>query len=202
METQSVPLTEADHAAAAERYRPAIQQYILRLVGDPGQAQDLTEEVLLRARRRLADLKDPVALECQLYRIATNVCYDAFRHREHRALFGSLNWTAGRAAQEELLPDEARLEPDQLLEQNAMSDCVGRCLAALPEAERSVLLLHDLQGCSNPEIADRLLCSLPTVKLRLHRARTRLRDLLTNTCESSRDRRGELVCHLKGNSCS
>lgn len=198
MRTQSVSATEADRSAAmAERYRPAIHQYILRLVGDPEQAQDLTQEALLRAHQRLADLRDPAALESWLYRIATNVCYDAFRQSRDRRLFGSLNWSAGRATEEPLQPDESRLEPDQLLEQNAMSDCVGRCLAGLPEAERTVLLLHDLQGCTNPEIADRLQCSLPTVKIRLHRARTRLRDTLTNVCEMSRDRRGVLVCHPK-----
>jgi RNA polymerase sigma-70 factor (ECF subfamily) len=186
----------------AERYRPAIFRYLLRIVGDRAQAEDLTQEALLRAHQRLADLKDPGALEGWIYRIATNVAYDALRRSRHEpASHFNLRATESEA-QEQPLPDETRLQPDQLLDQASMSDCVGEFLAGLPDTERAVLLLHDLQGYSNPEIADQLKCSLPTVKIRLHRARTRLRDSLNDACEFSQDRRGVLVCDRKGRSCS
>lgn len=183
-----------DSSAVAERYRASIYRYILRLVGDPARADDLTQETFLRAHQGLDDLKDPAALEGWLYRIATNVCYDRFRRVEHRR--SALPLVTG---DEETVPisDEMALRPDQLLEQNDMSDCVLRFLARLPNTQREVILLHDLQGFTGPEIAARLGISLHNVKIRLHRARARLRAALAEACDFACNDRGVFVCEPK-----
>lgn len=181
-----------DSSAVAERYRASIYRYILRLVVDPARADDLTQETFLRVHQRLSGLKDPAALEAWLYRIATNLCYDRFRQREHRS--PPLSLTSLRGEGDRTLPDEVALRPDQLLEQGDMSDCVLRFLRDLPDSQREVLLLHDLQGFSGPEIARRLGVSLPNVKIRLHRARVRLRAALSEGCDFTRDERGVFVC--------
>lgn len=74
----------ANSVAVAERYRALNLRYLSRLVGDAGMADDLTQKTFLRAHQLLDKLKDPTAVEAWLYRIATNVCYDRFRSREHR----------------------------------------------------------------------------------------------------------------------
>jgi len=181
-----------DSSAIAARYRTPIYRYILRLVRDPDRADDLTQETFLRVHQRLDALKDIGALDVWLYRIATNLCYDHFREREHRrpmlpALSGDDELTA--AAE-----NETALRPDQLLQQSEMSDCVLHFLAELPPSQREVLILHDLQGFSGPEIADRLRISLDNVKIRLHRARTRLRAALTSGCDFDHDERDVFVC--------
>ncbi|NIR46823.1 MAG: sigma-70 family RNA polymerase sigma factor, partial [Gemmatimonadetes bacterium] len=132
-----------DSGTVAERYRDSIYRYILRLVGDPTRADDLTQETFLRVHQRIDDLRDPAALEAWLYRIATNLCYDRFRTREHLAPPLPL---VSLSDEGRILSDEAALRPDQLLEQSEMSDCVMRFLAELPDPQREVLLLHDLQG--------------------------------------------------------
>jgi RNA polymerase sigma-70 factor, ECF subfamily len=71
---------------------------------------------------------------------------------------------------------------------------VLRFLSELPDPQREVLLLHDLQGFTGPEIADRLGLSLHNVKIRLHRARVRLRQALSEGCDFTYDDRGVLVC--------
>lgn len=193
--THPQPDEAIDSTAVAERYRASIYRYVHRLVGDPALADDLTQETFLRAHQRLAGLKDAAALEAWLYRIATNLCYDRFREREHRAPplpLVSLGGEGGPA-----LSDEAALRPDQLLEQSDMSDCVLRFLSELPDPQREVLLLHDLQGLTGPEIADRLGLSLANVKIRLHRARVRLREALSEGCDFTRDDRGVFVCQPK-----
>lgn len=63
-----------------------------------------------------------------------------------------------------------------------MSSCVQDYIAALPESYRAVILLHDVQGLTNPEIAEMLGLSLATTKIRLHRARNRLRAALGEGC--------------------
>ena len=181
--------------AIAERYRASIYRYILRLVRDPERADDLTQETFLRVHRRLGDLKDPAALEAWLYRIATNLCYDRFRQREHRQpLLPLLPESEEMSA---VVVDDLALRPDQLLEQSEMSDCVMRFLIQLPESQRQVILLHDLQELTAPEIAERLTISLPNVKIRLHRARLRLKPVLSEGCTFTRNDRGVLVCEPK-----
>ena len=78
-----------------------------------------------------------------------------------------------------------------------MSDCVLRLLAELPPTQRQVMLLHDLQGYTGPEIARILGLSLQNVKIRLHRARARLRAALAEDCRFSRNDRGVFICESK-----
>jgi RNA polymerase sigma-70 factor, ECF subfamily len=197
----SAPVASAnralDSASVTERYRPAIYRYILRLVRDPARAEDLTQDTFLRVHQHLPGLNDAGALEGWLYRIATNVCYDRFRQREHREPTESLFFSGPSEGEDQSPPDEATLWPDQLLEQNGMSECVLRFLARLPESQRTVLLLHDLQGYTDPEIADRLGLSRENVKVRLHRARTQLKAALAEGCDFSHNDRGVFVCEPK-----
>ncbi len=184
-----------ESSAVAERYRAAIYRYVSRLVRSPSLADDLTQETFLRVHQHLDELKDPGALEAWLYRVATNVCYDHFRSRDHHRPGLPLpeqgdEWDPPAA-------EAGALRPDQLLEQSEMSDCVLRFLIELPEAHRRVMILHDLQGHTNPEIAQMLGVSLQNVKIRLHRARAHLRAELSWGCDFSRDERGVFVCEPK-----
>lgn len=189
--TEAVP----ESSAVAERYRASIYRYVLRLVRNRERADDLTQETFLRVHQRLGDLKDGAALEAWLYRIATNLCYDQFRRREHRQPMLPLISDADES--NALLTDEVTLRSDQLLEQSEMSDCVLRFLIGLPESQRTVILLHDLQEFTGPEIAEQLGISLDNVKIRLHRARVRLKAALTEGCTFTRDERGVFVCEPK-----
>lgn len=194
--TTDPPANEAiDSSAVAERYRASIYRYILRLVGEPARADDLTQETFLRVHQRIGGLRDPAAVEAWLYRIATNLCYDGFRQREQR--IPSLPLVSLRGEGGAALSDETALQPDHMLEQSDMSGCVLRFLSDLPDPLREVLLLHDLQGFTGPEIADRLGLSIHNVKIRLHRARVRLRAALSEGCDFSRDDRGVFVCQPK-----
>lgn len=188
----SVPLNAG---AVADRYRSSIHHYVFRLVGDASLADDLTQETFLRVHQHLAELKDPAALEGWLYRIATNVCYDRLRQREHREPASPL-LSPDEDGNDAVVEDGA-LRPDQLLEQKEMSDCVLRFLAGLSPTHREVMILHDLQGHTDPQIAQMLGLSLQNVKMRLHRARVGLRAALAQGCNFALDDRGVFVCEPK-----
>jgi len=192
---QSLSLPLPSSSALAEQYRPAMLRYLLRLTGDAALAEDLTQETFQRVHQHLGSLHDPAALEGWLYRIATNVCHDRFRLRGRDTI--SLTDADG-GNYEPALPDEARLRPDQLADQHAMSDCVQRFLACLPAHFRNVLLLHDLQGYTDAEIATQVGVSVGNVKVRLHRARAKLKTALAGGCDFSHDDQGVLVCQPKG----
>ena len=183
-------------------YRDRIYRYILRSVHDEGEAEDLTQETFLRAHRQLDTLHDPAALAAWLYRIATNVCYDRFRQASYRNPAVPFNaGTDDTGSDLEQRSDDTRpMRLDQLLEQAEMGACVQGFLEKLPDDYRMVILLHDLHDLTNPEIAQMLGCSLNTVKIRVHRARRRLKAALAASCEFSRDDRGVLVCDRKPSS--
>src|SRR3989338_1799483 len=69
-----------------------------------------------------------------------------------------------------------------------MSECIKCYIMTLPEDYRAVIMLHDIEGFKNSEIADMLDISLDTVKIRLHRARVKLREVLGKECKVLYDR--------------
>lgn len=166
--------------------------YIRAMVRDSSEAEDLTQETFLRGHRERETLKDPGAMLSWLYSIATRVSLDRLRQR------------ASAAARESKV-DLADIDPPDLgapslqkgLEQVEMSACLHRYLIDLPDTYRSVILLHDMHALTGPEIAEILDVPLPTVKIRLHRARLRLKAALEAGCKFSCDSRGVLVCEPK-----
>jgi len=80
-----------------------------------------------------------------------------------------------------------------VIERAEMSECVETFLDDLPGAYRTVILMHDLEGLTNPEIARMLGVSREAVKIRLHRARRKLRAALQGACDFAHDDRGVFV---------
>ena len=190
-----VPSEETTRRLAG--HRQAIFRFLLGMARDPAEAEDLTQETLLRAHTRLASLEDEAKLVPWLYRIATNIARDRFRQSSWRQRHEPLEPEDSEAALP-VVDNGPRL--DKLIEQREMSDCVRSYLEGLSDAYRTVILLHDLQGMTNPEIAELLGVSVDAVKIRLHRARAKLRMALDQGCELSRDERGVTVCEQRSES--
>ena len=169
-----------------------IRRYLRGMVRDAQEADDLTQEAFLRAHRERDTVKDPGAWLAWLYRIATHVALDRLRQRAGAAA----RLADVEPAQLEAVEGDAP-SLDQVLEQGQMSACVQRFVVELPDTYRAVLLLHDVHGLTGPEVAATLGLSLPTVKIRLLRARRRLATALTAGCTFSCDHRGVLVCEPK-----
>jgi len=163
--------------------------YVWSMVRDSHEAEDLTQEAFLRAHREREALNDPKAMLSWLYRIATHVALDWLRQRT-KAYARQAN--VDPAAMDP--PDFETPSVHQGLEQEQMSACVNRFLVDIPDTYRSVILLHDMHGLTGPEIASTLGLPLATVKIRLHRARLRLKAALEAGCKFSLDERGVLVC--------
>jgi RNA polymerase sigma-70 factor (ECF subfamily) len=95
----------------------------------------------------------------------------------------------------ELAGDGQSLENDAL--RRATNDCIRGVIDGLPENYRVPVILSELQGLSNQQIADVLGLSLDVVKVRLHRGKARLKQELQSYCQFSRDERNELTCDPK-----
>lgn len=174
--------------------RPALLVYINGIVRNVQLAEDLTQEAMLLAHQGIPRLRDPARLIPWSYRIATNVCRDYLR-KEKRAVKNCQD--NGDSISPEDLRDENAPKLDKVMECAEMGECVRRYFERLPDSYRAVIILHDLEGMTNPEIADLLGISLDAAKVRLHRARAKLREMLVDACEFYTDERGILVCEPK-----
>ncbi len=181
----------ADESPAFVAEYPRILKYVGSMVHDPVEAQDLAQETFLRAHRSREALRDEGATLTWLYRIATHVCLDRLRQRARRS---PLEW--GTPVEEMDLAD-AGPPLQQVIEQSEMSACVQDYLAGLSDSYRAALLLHDLHELTAAQIAELLGISVATAKIRLHRARLKLRAALEAGCFFSRDERDVLVCERR-----
>jgi RNA polymerase sigma-70 factor (ECF subfamily) len=175
----------------------AILRYLQRITGDVSLAEDLAQETFSRVARGLERFRGESKLSTWLYRIATNAFLDHRRRLETRA-------TEIPAMDLDVLPDASSdMEnptpklPDRLLDDSEMGRCVREFVDSLPTEHRAVIVLHDLEGFKNREIAEILGCSLGAVKIRVHRARQRLRDVLGENCEFDRSEDDVLQCGRK-----
>jgi RNA polymerase sigma-70 factor, ECF subfamily len=172
---------------------PKIFRYIMSMVRDTKEAEDLTQETFLRAYQRRDSLRDQGAQTAWLYRIATHASLDRLRQYARRSPKES------DADLDDIdVPEADTPSLQQTLEQGEMSECVQRYFNRLSDSYRSVILLHDMHELTAQEIAQLLGESLATVKIRLHRARRKLSVALQAGCEFSHDERDVLVCESKG----
>jgi RNA polymerase sigma-70 factor, ECF subfamily len=138
----------------------------LRLTGDQHEAEDVAQEAYLRMFRALGGFREEASFETWMHRIVANV---AFTHLRRRGRFGDL---VAEDAPEPPSPerfDEVVLERDDL----------ERALASLPRAQRIPMVMKDVYGMSVREIARELGITEGAVKVRLHRARRRMLELLS-----------------------
>ena len=151
------------------RYQGPIYGYILGMVGNPEQAQDLTQDTFVKAYKALPTTRDLV-LPAWLYRIATNTCYDALRRRR---LISWLPW--GRRGDDDGESETWQPEPvgddGDLAGRYAVGEGVREALRGVPAALRAPLLLHVVHGFGYADIAVTLGISEAAVKMRVSRAR-------------------------------
>jgi RNA polymerase sigma-70 factor (ECF subfamily) len=142
-------------------YQTRIYQYVYHLVGDREQADDLTQDVFLKAFRALPKMDASLKLSAWLYKIATNTCFDALRRRR---LIAWLPW-------QDLEHELADVESADPQEVYGTTELVRAALNRMPPQYRAALLLYTQQGFSYAEIARTLHIVESGVKMYLSRAR-------------------------------
>ena len=180
-------IAEFDRIYAEHHAR--ILRYLTRMVGAQD-AEDLAQEVFIRAARSYDDFRHEAKIETWLYRIATHVAVDRLRGTASRreTLLGQELDEVAADGQESV----SSLEEKTL--RRAANECIRNVIYGLPENYRTPLILSELEGFTNREIAEIMDVSLDTVKIRLHRAKEQLKQALLDACQFSRDERNELTC--------
>jgi RNA polymerase sigma-70 factor (ECF subfamily) len=144
----------------------------LRLVGDPAEAEDVAQEAYLRMFRGLAGFREEARFETWMHRIVANT---AFTHLRRRGRFGDLLAEEDALERVAVTPSPERFE-DVAIER----DDLRRALDSLPPGQRIPVVMKDVYDLSVREIAQELGIAEGAVKVRLHRARRRLLELLSD----------------------
>jgi RNA polymerase sigma-70 factor, ECF subfamily len=139
-----------------------------RMCGTRADAEDLLQEIFLLAYRKLPDFRGDSAVGTWLYRLAMNRCLDHLKSRHTRA-----------GDKTNQLDEETMSGPRLVSDSGINRLDLERAIARLPEGARAAFLLHDVEGFQHQEIATILGISEGTSKSQVHKARLRLRALLT-----------------------
>jgi len=162
-----------DFEALANEHKDAVYRQLIRACGNREDAEDVLIEALLKAYRNLEQLRDSTAFRSWLAQIGRRVCWQL---KQKEALLPIMQISAMEANGVQF----ASLEqlPDVQSARTQMKELLLAAMASLPEAERDVYQLRELEDISGEETAARLGISLAAMKSRLHRARIGVRTYL------------------------
>ena len=168
----------------AERYSHRIFQMALRHMKNRQDAEEVTQDVLMKVCRKISRFRGDAALSSWIYRITFNTAMSRLRgHRAERAAEQERDRAQAARRPGEERPvlrqqvDWSRM-PDEELLRSQMRDVVTAALAEIPEIYRVPVVLRDIEGLSTEEASTRLNLKDQTLKSRLHRGRLMLRGRL------------------------
>ena len=164
---------QAGDVAAFEQlsstYAGRLFMLLLRLLGDRGEAEDVAQEVMLRAWQGITRFQGQSSYFTWLYRIAVNEANRALEKRARRPAGVSIG------ADELQLPASSAFDPSLQAENSELRRALGQALADLPPALRTAIVLRDVEGLSTQEAAEIAGIGQAAFKSRLHQARLRVR---------------------------
>ncbi|HKT11620.1 MAG TPA: sigma-70 family RNA polymerase sigma factor [Terriglobia bacterium] len=162
---------EEAFAALFEAHKRRVYSLCLRMLGNPTEAEDLTQEAFLQLFRKIGTFRGESAFSTWLHRLSVNVVLMHLRKKGLNQI--SLDETEnsqGEPIKRDYGDDDRRLV--------GSIDRIGlnRAIAELPPGYRTVFILHDVEGYEHNEIAEIMNCSIGNSKSQLHKARLKLRE--------------------------
>ena len=151
-----------------DRCERRVYNLALRMLGDPSDAEDATQDIFVEVHRSLPRFRGDSRLDTWVHRIAVNVCLQR-RRKHHVTTVELVEQDLGAACDGDPFREAARGE---------LRDVVACAVRRLPEGQQEVVLLHGMQGLSYSEVARALGCPVGTVKSRLSSAFKKLRESL------------------------
>lgn len=170
------------------KYERKLQRLLSRLVRDPTEVEDVTQEAFIKAYRALPSFRGESAFYTWLYRIGINTA------KNHLAAQGrkvpALSDMSGDDPEDDsaALGRDANTPEDELMSRQ-VAETVNAAMQALPEELRSAIMLREIEGMSYDEIAEIMNCPIGTVRSRIFRAREAIATQLRPLLGTSPDRR-------------
>lgn len=176
---------------------PKVLHYLTRLVGEH-EAEDVAQVAFEKVNRNLSGFKGESKISTWVFKIATNTAMDRLKSPSYkRTLSGSLAPVQLQTIENIGMATQKPTSPDQKVIRKEMSDCIREFVDRLSPDYRTIITLNELEGFTNKEIAEILGISLETAKIRLHRARAKLKESLESGCDFYLNESSELACDRK-----
>lgn len=167
-------------------YRSELLAFARRRLHDDVAAEDLVQDVLTKAVAERGRLRDETRLRPWLFQITRNALIDYYRKAK----------PVGELPEE---PPGESLTPSDTQEE--LARCMAPMIQRLPAAYRDAVVLSELEGVRQKDVAARLGLSFSGARSRVQRGRERLREMLTDCCDVTLDARGHLMDHECRNGC-
>lgn len=178
-----------------QQYSKTMHAYLMRFV-DEAEASDLTQEVFVKVGNSIDQFRGEASIKTWIYSIASNTVKDFFKSKAHQASLRQVS-----ISEAELENCDAALESatsiEEKLDAKEMNQCIREFIHRLPIDYSTVLVLSDLEEMKAKEVAAILNLSVGTVKMRLHRARAKLKAELEAGCVISTGCDGKPACERK-----
>lgn len=171
--------------AIVTRYRNDVYWIAVRMVG-PQDAEDITQEVFMRAYEAIAEFRGDSSIRTWLSRIAYNLCISLIRRRDRRGEQLSLGELSDEQVYHLRLFNESNVNEVTIL---ANKELVEAAISTLPARYRAILTFYYVEGLKYKEIAQIMAMPIGTVKTHLHRARLMLRDRMFELGSGTGERR-------------
>jgi len=183
-----------------DKFHQKIAGYLERMVGRQ-ESEDLTQEVFMKIDKALKKFKGESTLSTWIYRISTNTALDRMRSRsfQKKTQKVTINESSNELEMEggSIHAEQMSLSAEREAIRNEMNECIREFVDRLPIDYRTVIILSEIKDLKNQEIADILGVSLDTAKIRLHRARARLKEIFEEGCDFYHDKSGRVACDRK-----
>lgn len=172
---------KGDHKAfeqLIEEHFKKIYNIAYRMTGNPDDASDMTQEVMIKLFRNIGSFKGDSKFSTWVYRVTTNTCLDELkknRRHSHTSLNTEYDTGDGEIACE---VEDTSPTPEEMTEKRELRSMVADAVQRLSPDHRAAIVLRDIKGFSYDEIAKILSCSEGTVKSRISRARASLKEVL------------------------
>ncbi len=160
-------------------YQQKLYSLAYKLLGNHDDAMDALQEILIQVERSLSSFNGDSKLYTWVYRLGSNVCMNFYHKRSRR---NSRLEQDNSLLQSMMTPIERFAEdPDKMCEKKHEEYLVRQAILKLPTPQRMVIILHDIEGLTFSEIAKVLNSTVNTIKSRLHRGKTALRDIISHS---------------------
>ena len=166
---------------AWREHEAEIRRFLVHRTGNKHDAEDLLQEIFIKALRQGGDFCQLDAPRAWLFHVARNLLIDRLRLTKEQVP----------------LPEDLSAESEpEMRPVDELSQCIPRVLSELSPVDREAIVLCDLQGMTQQAYAERLGLSLPAAKSRVQRARARLQAQMVTACQVSFDETGDVCCFV------
>lgn len=170
------------------RYQNRLFNAAVRILGNSEEAEEVVQDAFVKVHQNLDRFRNQASFGAWVFKIAHNICMDVQRHKLRKKGLRLLAFDPQSTLEADVVADSSSqvvsqiadpaMNPAQKLDFNEQEEIVSKALSELPDAQRTVLILFDIEGFTYQEVADIVGASVGTVRSRLHYGRMKMRELL------------------------